>query len=160
MLLIHRYSLHHQRWYLYNLWGFAGIWEMRRMSHCKAPTGTIQRWMLTCCDVCDASCCARYLEHTGLMWENAAEFGALLVFAEHRYYGEHVGFPSLPRLGVTSCGASCSLKRLPKAILRVQKHAGVSKPYRKGMNHHLQYLTSEQVGTGQCVTAEGVQLLQ
>eukprot|EP00879_Flechtneria_rotunda_P011348 GHRR01011853.1.p1 GENE.GHRR01011853.1~~GHRR01011853.1.p1 ORF type:complete len:158 (+),score=7.57 GHRR01011853.1:52-525(+) len=25
-----------------------------------------------------------YLNHTGLMWENAPEFGALLVFAEHR----------------------------------------------------------------------------
>jgi hypothetical protein len=25
-----------------------------------------------------------YLNHTGLMWENAARFGALLVFAEHR----------------------------------------------------------------------------
>jgi lysosomal Pro-X carboxypeptidase len=29
-----------------------------------------------------------YLNHTGLMWENAERFGALLVFAEHRYYGE------------------------------------------------------------------------
>ena len=28
-----------------------------------------------------------YLNHTGLMWENAERFGALLVFAEHRYYG-------------------------------------------------------------------------
>jgi lysosomal Pro-X carboxypeptidase len=29
-----------------------------------------------------------YLENTGLMWENAEHFNALLVFAEHRYYGK------------------------------------------------------------------------
>lgn len=29
-----------------------------------------------------------YVEHTGLMYENAAAFGALLIFAEHRYYGQ------------------------------------------------------------------------
>ncbi|GBF97767.1 hypothetical protein Rsub_10192 [Raphidocelis subcapitata] len=28
-----------------------------------------------------------YVNHTGLMFENARRFGALLVFAEHRYYG-------------------------------------------------------------------------
>jgi lysosomal Pro-X carboxypeptidase len=28
-----------------------------------------------------------YVNATGLMWENAASFGALLVFAEHRFYG-------------------------------------------------------------------------
>jgi hypothetical protein len=31
-----------------------------------------------------------YLNHTGLMWEHAQEFGAMLVFAEHRYFGKSV----------------------------------------------------------------------
>ncbi|ETV97780.1 hypothetical protein H310_09132 [Aphanomyces invadans] len=29
-----------------------------------------------------------YLNHTGLMWESAPTFGARLVFAEHRYFGQ------------------------------------------------------------------------
>jgi lysosomal Pro-X carboxypeptidase len=33
-----------------------------------------------------------YVNHTGLMWENAAEFGAMLVFAEHRYFGQSKPF--------------------------------------------------------------------
>ena len=33
-----------------------------------------------------------YLNHTGLMWENADDFGAILVFAEHRYYGASILF--------------------------------------------------------------------
>ena len=33
-----------------------------------------------------------YVRHTGLMWENKDRFGALLIFAEHRYYGESLPF--------------------------------------------------------------------
>ncbi|KAI9905598.1 hypothetical protein PsorP6_013496 [Peronosclerospora sorghi] len=33
-----------------------------------------------------------YLNHTGLMWENAGAFNALLVFAEHRYFGKSIPF--------------------------------------------------------------------
>merc|ERR1719330_1015584 len=33
-----------------------------------------------------------YVNHTGLMWENAEEFGALMIWAEHRYYGESLPF--------------------------------------------------------------------
>jgi lysosomal Pro-X carboxypeptidase len=33
-----------------------------------------------------------YVNATGLMWENAAQLGAALVFAEHRYYGETMPF--------------------------------------------------------------------
>ena len=41
----------------------------------------------------------RYVNHTGLMWENAAAFGAAMVFAEHRYYGESTPFPD----GTSDC---------------------------------------------------------
>lgn len=33
-----------------------------------------------------------YVNATGLMWENAEQFNALLVFAEHRYYGSSIIF--------------------------------------------------------------------
>lgn len=33
-----------------------------------------------------------YVGASGLMWENAPEFNALLVFAEHRFYGESLPF--------------------------------------------------------------------
>ena len=35
-----------------------------------------------------------YVEHTGLLWEMAREFGAQVVFAEHRYEGESIPTPS------------------------------------------------------------------
>lgn len=34
-----------------------------------------------------------YLNATGLMWESAEQFGALLLFAEHRYYGLSKPYP-------------------------------------------------------------------
>ena len=40
-----------------------------------------------------------YVEHTGLMWENAARFNARIVFAEHRYYGESQPFGNASRNG-------------------------------------------------------------
>eukprot|EP01063_Lacrimia_lanifica_P013700 TRINITY_DN20317_c0_g1_i1.p2 TRINITY_DN20317_c0_g1~~TRINITY_DN20317_c0_g1_i1.p2 ORF type:complete len:485 (+),score=212.62 TRINITY_DN20317_c0_g1_i1:54-1508(+) len=33
-----------------------------------------------------------YIKHTGLMWENKDQFGALLLFAEHRYFGKSLPF--------------------------------------------------------------------
>ncbi|KAF4651687.1 hypothetical protein FOL46_000182, partial [Perkinsus olseni] len=34
-----------------------------------------------------------YVNHTGLMWELGSDLGALLVFAEHRYYGKTQAYP-------------------------------------------------------------------
>ena len=40
-----------------------------------------------------------YVNATGLMWENAAKFGALLVFVESRFYGESRPFFGRPAGG-------------------------------------------------------------
>eukprot|EP00758_Cryptobia_borreli_P011443 Tbor_TRINITY_DN5657_c0_g1::TRINITY_DN5657_c0_g1_i1::g.9443::m.9443/K01285/PRCP; lysosomal Pro-X carboxypeptidase len=37
-----------------------------------------------------------YVNNTGLMWENAANFNAILIFAEHRYFGKSRPFPGEP----------------------------------------------------------------
>eukprot|EP00941_MAST-03F_sp_MAST-3F-sp1_P002699 g2699.t1 len=35
-----------------------------------------------------------YVNATGLMWESAEQFSALLIFAEHRYFGKSLPFPN------------------------------------------------------------------
>ena len=44
-----------------------------------------------------------YVNATGLMWENAAEFGAVLVFAEHRFYGKSTPEPVAVRSWAAIC---------------------------------------------------------
>ena len=38
----------------------------------------------------DAPSGSRYVNNTGLMWQLGQEMQALLVFAEHRYYGKNL----------------------------------------------------------------------
>jgi lysosomal Pro-X carboxypeptidase len=61
-----------------------------------------------------------YVNHTGLMWESAEQFGALLLFAEHRYWGQSCPF---------SLGATCGDDMKPENPNAQQK----------------QFLTYEQV---------------
>ena len=48
-----------------------------------------------------------YLNQTGLMWENAPAFEAMLVFAEHRYFGQ-----SIPTQTVGSTGSKLNMDYL------------------------------------------------
>ncbi|ETV97723.1 hypothetical protein H310_09096 [Aphanomyces invadans] len=67
-----------------------GTYEQRYFTcseHWKSPNGPIFFY------TGHESDAESFLKATGLMWENAAEFGALLVFAEHRYFGK--SFPKI-----------------------------------------------------------------
>ncbi len=55
-----------------------------------------------------------YLNATGLMWEGAAEFGALLLFAEHRYYGLSKPYP--PQVCCVA-GVGCLLVLVSECVL-------------------------------------------
>ena len=52
-----------------------------------------------------------YVNQTGLMWESAARFGAALVFAEHRYYGE-----SKPPLATSEGEGASGEDNLPRFV--------------------------------------------
>ena len=79
-----------------------------------------------------------YLEHTGLMWENAEAFGALLVFAEHRHASD------------SSFHATEMVRGDGSLTCQACRYYGASKPYRSHPLEHLQYLTSEQALPSVC----------
>lgn len=39
-----------------------------------------------------------FANNTGFMWENAKQFKAMVLFAEHRYYGESIPYGKLTRV--------------------------------------------------------------
>ena len=48
-----------------------------------------------------------YVNHTGLMWESAPDFHAMLVFAEHRYYGNSTPYEP----GTKGCMRFCTTEQ-------------------------------------------------
>lgn len=60
----------------------------------------------------------QYINNTGLMWELGAEFGAQIVFAEHRYEGESLPPPNIANcMAVRSHEETISTCRLPDKVL-------------------------------------------
>ena len=66
-----------------------------------------------------------YVNATGLMWENAKAFGALMIFAEHRFYGA-----SQPKPGDSSSGSD-SVKQVQHPYL---SHELVTSVYACGLH--------------------------
>jgi len=64
-----------------------------------------------------------YLNATGLMWETAAEFGALLLFAEHRYYGKSLPF-SEPRKHMQYLSSEQALADYAELLFFVKRDLG------------------------------------
>ncbi|KAG2492517.1 hypothetical protein HYH03_009182 [Edaphochlamys debaryana] len=62
-----------------------------------------------------------YLNNTGLMWESAPEFGAMLVFAEHRYYGESVPYGKNVRKHMRYLGAEQALADYAELIWEIKE---------------------------------------
>ena len=63
-----------------------------------------------------------YINHTGLMWELAPKFGAIVVFLEHRYEGESLPDPrsTLPPTGHGCMAYSSSIQALADAAYFIQ----------------------------------------
>ena len=63
-----------------------------------------------------------YINHTGLMWELAPQFGAIVVFLEHRYEGESLPDPSttLPPIGNGCMAYSSSIQAIADAAFFIQ----------------------------------------
>lgn len=67
-----------------------------------------------------------YVNATGLMWENAQEFGALVVFAEHRYYGKSQLFPEDPLSNLQYLSSDQALMDYVTLIAHLKKQHGMT----------------------------------
>ncbi|XP_076749843.1 lysosomal Pro-X carboxypeptidase [Xylocopa sonorina] len=61
-----------------------------------------------------------FAENTGFMWEIAPEFGALLIFAEHRYYGESMPYGNKSYADLKHLGYLTSQQALADYVYLIQ----------------------------------------
>ncbi|XP_023220750.1 lysosomal Pro-X carboxypeptidase-like [Centruroides sculpturatus] len=61
-----------------------------------------------------------FANNTGIMWEFAQEFGAIVVFAEHRYYGQSLPYGSKAYQNVTYLGYLTSEQALADYAVLIQ----------------------------------------